>query len=378
MATKKATQPPEMSQSEMQSMQQQIANMQSSLNAVISLLQGGGPAVTKATAQEWQEMTKTEHVVTTGDTLQAQTEASKIKDDLADLVASAKSQKTLTGTIIGVKSANADNNTATQLAEVQYGNDTCTVLIPSYELWDYDVEKYRTKDSEVSVKKAMIDMIGAEVPFVVQKVEKASRTAIASRLAAMEKEIRANYLRTTRTGKPRVMVGSLAEAKIMAIKAHAVIVNVLGIDTAIPALPNDNRLAWDYVPNCPSWCAENGLEKNKIIQVRVQGIDLAKVKKLNREYSLGNVKVSYKDTCVNPLDAYWGTIHEGEVGMAVVTAVTDAGVFCKYKNRVVVLCKTPDLGTAPYPGQQRLVEITLKEERPETGKRIFGIFKSYS
>lgn len=377
MATKK-TRPTEPSQSEMQSMQSQIASMQETMSAVLSLLQGGGPAVTKASAQDWQQMTKTEHVVTTGDTLQAETEASKIKDDLTNLVASAKSQKTLTGTIIGVKSANSDNDTATQLAEIQYGNDTCTVLIPSYELWDYEVEKYRTKDSERPIQKNMIDMLGAEVNFIVQKVDKASRTAIASRLQALEKEVKNNYIRKTRTGKPRVMVGSLVEAKIVAIKAHAVIVNVLGIDTAIPATATDNRLAWDYVPDCPMWCAENGLEKNKIIQVRVQGIDLAKAKKLNREYTLGQIKVNYKVTCPNPIEAYWDRIHEGEVGMATVTAVTGAGVFVKYMNRVTVLCKTPDLGTAPYAGLQRPIEITLKEDRPETGKRIFGIFKSYT
>ena len=377
MASKKTQKPDQ--QSDLQSMQEQISSMKSTMDAVLSLLQAQGPAVQKASAQDWQQMTKTEHIVTTGDTLQAETEASRIKDDLTDLAASAKSQKTLTGTIIGVKSANSDNDTATQLAEIQYGNDTCTVLIPSYELWDYDVMKNRTKESERPIRKNMIDMLGAEVNFVVQRVEKSSRTAIASRLSALEKEIKANYMRTTRTGKPRVMVGSLVEAKVVAIKAHAVIVNVLGIDTAIPALPSDNRLSWDYVPNCPAWCAENGIEKNKIIKVRVQGIELGKVKKLSREFTLGQIKVSYKDTCPNPLDQYWDTIHEGEIGMATVTAVTEAGVFCRYKNRVVVLCKTPDLGTAPYVGMPpRPVEITLKEDRPETGKRIFGIFKSFT
>lgn len=372
MASKKVT---SQEASEMQQVQEQIASLQGSLNAVLALLQEKGPSIVKASDRDWQDMTRTEHVVTTGDTLQAETEASRLKDDLQQLAASAKSQKTLTGTIIGVKSANVDNDTATQLAEVQFGNDTCSVLIPSYVLWDYDVEKYRTKDTEKNIQRNMIDMIGAEIPFIVQRVDKSTKTAIANRVQALEKEIKANYKRTTRTGKPRVMTGSLVEARIIAIKTHALFVNVLGIDTFIPATPNDNRLAWDYVPNVPEWCAANGIKKNKIIQVRVQGIELNKVKKLNREYELGGIKVSYKDTCPNPMDNYWDTIHEGEIGMATVTAVTDSGVFCKYKNRVVVLCKTPDLGSEPYPGETRIVEITLKEDRPDAGKRIFGVFK---
>ena len=373
MASKKVT---SQEASEMQQVQEQIASLQGSLNAVLALLQEKGPSIVKASDRDWQDMTRTEHVVTTGDTLQAETEASRLKDDLQQLAASAKSQKTLTGTIIGVKSANADNDTATQLAEVQFGNDTCTVLIPSYELWDYDVEKYRTKDTEKDIERNMIDMIGAEVPFVVQRVDKSSRTAIASRLQALEKEIRANYRRTTRTGKPRVMVGSLVEAKIIAYKKNSLLVNVLGIDTKIPATREDNRLTWDYVQDIYSWAMENGLYKNTIIQVRVQGIELYKAKKLNREYDLGGIKVSYKDTCQNPMEIYWNTIHEGEKGSCIITGISDAGVFVKYKNRVPVLCKAPEIGKEPKIGDTNfVVEITLKEDKPETGKRIFGIFK---
>ena len=367
---------PEAQNGEMQDMKAQMAAMQGTMEAVLQLLQAKGPAVVKASDKDWNDMTKTEHIVTGGDALQAETEASKLKDDLLDLINSSKSQKTLTGVIIGVKSANADNETATQLAEVKYGNDTCTVLIPSYELWNYDEEKFRVKGYETGIKKNMVDMIGAEINFIVVRVDKGSRTAIASRLRALEKEVNLNYIRITRRGKPRVTAGSLAEAKILAIKAHSIVVNVLGIDTAIPAMSIDNRLAWEYVVDCPSWCAENGLTKNKIIQVRVQQIELQKVKKLNHQYVLGAAKVSYKDTCPNPLEAYWDSIHEGEIGMATVTAVTEVGVFCTYKHRgVPILCKMPDLGTPPAPGERRTVEVTLKEDRPENGKRIFGIFK---
>jgi len=329
------------------------------------------PKVTLASPEEWKALNKSEHIITSGAELKAETKATKFQSDIEKLIASSKSGRILNGTIIGIRSTNSDNGIATWVAEVQFGNDTCTVLIPSYMLYHYDITKYTNPGQERIIHKTMEDMIGADIGFVVRHVDKAKKIAYASRLQALEKEARDNYIRQTRTGKPRAYVGGFVEAKVLAVRNNHIIVNALGSDTIIPAKTTDNRIAWEFVNDCHSL-----FSVNDVIAVKILAVKEEKVDKYNDTYTLVATKLSHKETLDNPLDQYWDTIQEGEIGTAVVTAISNGNVYCKYKNRVSILCKSPDRGTEPYIGQKRNVRITLKKDEPGEGKRIFGVFAS--
>lgn len=345
--------------------------MYSLFNQFMALAAKNSPKVTQATPEEWKEMNKSEHVVTSGSELKAETKVTKTQADLDRLVASSKSGRILTGTIIGIRSTNMDKDIATWVAEVQFGYDTCTVLIPSYMLYHYDINKYTNPGQERIVHNHMQDMIGAEIGFVVRHVDKAKKTAYASRLQALEQIGRDNYIRKTRTGKPRATVGNNVEAKVVAIRNQGIVVEALGAEAIIPANSKDNRIAWEVVNDCHTL-----FSVNDIIQVKILAIQEMKVEKYNDTYNLIAAKLSYKDTQPNPMEEYWDTIQEGEIGTATVTAIRDSGVYCKYKNRVTILCKQPERGTEPFIGQKRNVRITLKKDEPGEGKRIFGVFAS--
>lgn len=342
------------------------------LNQFLSQAAQNTSKVSQASDEEWKEITKSEHIVTSGVELKAKTQATRVQEDLEDLIASSKGSRILTGTIIGVRSTNSDNNVSTWVAEVQYGNDTCKVYIPSYLLYHYDITKYKDPGKENEVHRHMQDMIGADINFVVRHVDKATKTAYASRLQALQQEAQANYVRVTRNGKPRATVGSIVEAKVVAVRNHAIVVDALGAEAIIPAKTGDNRLSWEVIPDC-----HDMFQINDIIPVKIMDMKEVNVEKYSDKYSLVSVKLSHKDTQPNPLDEYWDTITEGEIGMATITAIREGNVYCKYKNRVTILCKYPERGTEPTVGQRRNVKITLKKNEAGEGKRIFGTFTSF-
>jgi len=353
-------------------MTQEESDMLALFSHLMQLASKNAPKIAQASDKEWKELNKSEHIVTSGESLQAETKATKFKSDLERLMASSKSGRILTGTIIGIRSTNVDKDIATWVAEVQFGYDTCTVLIPSYLLYHYDITKYTNPGQERLVHNTMENMIGADIGFVVRHVDKAKKLAYASRLQALEQEAYNNYIRIVRsTGKPRANVGEFIEAKVLAIRNNSIIVNALGSDTIIPANTEDNRISWEFVNDCHTM-----FSVNDVIAVKILGIQEQKVEKYNDSYRLVATKLSHKETLPNPIEEYWDTIQEDEIGTAVVTAIRDGNVYCKYKNRVNILCKSPSRGIEPYIGQKRNVRITLKKDEPGEGKRIFGVFAS--
>lgn len=357
--------------------------------------------VERASDEEWSELKKSEHIVTREkNKLQVKTTSAKTISDLNQLMDSAKSKKHLRGTIVGVQSVALEEEDATKakaleeakkrtgveatsqkddliddistwVAEIQYGEDTCKVLIPSYELFPYKVTDNRSPEQEAIIHNRMYDMIGSEIEFVILHVQKGKKLAFASRLQALDDNGWANYKRETRSGKPRIKVGDIAEAQVVAVRKHGIIVDVNGAECILNCNPESNHLSWDYLEDCHEL-----FKINDIIPVKVNEINTVTHKVYNRTYNLIRAKVSHKETIENPIDKYWDSIRVGEIGLATVTNISDARVFCKYKNRVDILCKAPSHGDAAYIGQTRKVEITIKKEEPGKGKRIFGVFKA--
>lgn len=329
-------------------------------------------ANTRATSKEWANMMKSDHVNTIGPQLKAKTKAVKLQEDFDLLEASKASGITLTGSILGIHSVNPEKSIATWVAEIQFNNDMVNVLIPSYELYHYDLKKYREPGEEQKVHNRMSDMIGSEIEFVVVSIDKKNKTAYASRLAAMAKKSKEYYKKhDSKTEKPRINVGDVVEAKIVCMRAHAIIVDIFGAESVIPGTKTDNRISWEYVNDCHQL-----FNYNEIITVKILEIKPFVTEKNGTEYKLYQVKASYKDTQENPLETYWDSVQEGELGSAVITGIGAGSVFCKYKNRFTILCAYPERRkTDPYIGQQRKVQITTKRIDPDGTKRVFGIFK---
>lgn len=330
---------------------------------------GKDERVAEVTNDEWKKMNASEHVVTYSEHMLVDTEATMANQDKEELMASLKAGRILTGKIVRIKSANKDKAIATHLAEVQFGNDSFRIFIPSYLLYLYNVKSKTTKNDELSVQKVLIDMIGAEVNFIVKFVDLSKKIAYASRLDAMQKIGRENYIKKTSTGRPRVGRGSIVEARIIAVKKHSIVLDVLGSETCISAVTSKNELSWSRIEDC-----RTVFRVNDMIPVRILGIEERVVKKHNEQYKLIFTVVSHRQTTQDPMEKYWDSIDEGDPGRAVVTGIYNGNVFLSFMNRVEILCKAPQHGDMPYIGMECTVKITKKQIGEDGTKRIFGVF----
>lgn len=324
-------------------------------------------SITKATRQEKKQMYSSDHVVTETGELEVKTESTKLKEDLMELNASYQAKRILEGTIIGYRSANPDSDIATNLAEVEFGNGTCTVLIPDFVLFQFDITKYRTKEYQQGIAKRVREMIGARVKFVVKTLDQPNRTAYADRLKAMETEAYANYLRDTREGKPRVIPEMLVQARVVAVRKDALIVYALGSESII----RKNEISWFYISDL-----REEYKVNDMVIVKVLEVKSAEVEKYQHEkYRLVATKLSIKQTTPDPMLKWFDFFKVGGAYQATITGVTESGsgVFVTLQNRVVCMCGYPKFGNLPVLGEQRVVEVTEKKD-DENGKRIYGVF----
>lgn len=324
--------------------------------------------LTRASKAEKKEMFRSEHIITEDGTVPVQTEATMLKQDMMELNASAQARRILEGKIIGVRSANKDNKVATNLAEVAYGNGTCNVLIPDFLLFNYQMDKYRDPGKQKEVEKIVQDMIGVQIKFIVKSFDQKTRTAYADRLKALESESRANYVRPTKDGKPRVTEGLIVQGRITRVAKKGIVVCALGAEATI----KKEDLSWGFIPDCRSV-----YNINDPINLKVMKIEEKHVEKYSEKYTLISATFSAKETSADPMKLYYDYFQEGGKYQATVTYVPTegSGVFVRLQDKVDCLVAFPKFGNLPYAGQQRVVEITTKEIDPDTGrKKIFGIF----
>lgn len=321
-----------------------------------------------ASKKEFKEMMRSEHVIAESSDSKIDTPQTRLRQDLAELNASAQAKRILTGKVVGARPVNPDSKISTILADVKFGNGTCNVYIPSYNFFNYKVSENTTAGEQDKIRKIMDDYVGAEIRFVVRSVEVASKTAYADRIQALDMDGYANYVKTTSTGKPRVSVGSIVQGKVTRVARTGVTVCALGSETTIKANKEENEVSWSYVPDCKQL-----FKVNDTVNCRVLAIKQEEVKKFNNSYTIVRTKLSIRQTTKNPIDEYFDMITEGSHYLSVVTGVFENTVFVKVKDVIDVAVSYPKFGELPERGQERPIRITEKVEK-DGKKLIFGVF----
>jgi len=165
------------------------------------------PNLAKASKKTKKALYKNERIITEYGDDTVDTEATRRSEDYIELVASARENRILQGTITGMRLVgDTDNPAAPILAEVAYGHESFTVCIPSFVLANYKTEKYSTMEERLAIEKDITRRIGSKISFVVQYVDEAAGIAYADRLAALSMIGVKNFLIPQRDGKPRVIV----------------------------------------------------------------------------------------------------------------------------------------------------------------------------
>lgn len=323
--------------------------------------------LTKASKEEKKDMFSSVHVVTESGELRAETESTMLREDMTELNASAQAKRILEGTIIGCRSINPESDTSTTIAELEFGHGTCNVIIPDYALFNYDIEKYRTKEKQREVAKRVEDMIGSRVRFVVKSFDQKTKTAYADRLKAMEFDSFNNYRRETREGRPRVVPGMLAEGRIVAVRKDSLVVYALGSEAVI----KKDETSWFFISDL-----REVFQIDQMVTVKVLATKEVEVEKYGKEkYNLVLTQLSIKQATVDPMTKHYDYFKVGGKYAATITGITESGtgVFVTLQDKVVCMCAYPKYGMLPTVGQKRVVEVTEKKEENGT-KKIYGIF----
>lgn len=328
----------------------------------------------RASNQQRHEMYNSgPHIVESneGDIEKVKTRSAKIREDKIELIASAQSGKVLEGVVAGYRPVETNDASSRRLlADVEFGNGMFRVLIPDYVFVNFHYEENIPQNLQAQIEERMRKMVGSPVHFIVKHVDEKNLTAYADRLKAMEKEIWSNYIRETRTGRPRINPGDTITAQVIAVGNGFIIVNAGGADSRIgrDELAYDAASVSDY---------RQVYKRGEAVVCRVKSVNIREVTKFQGEkYSLAQVKLSVKDCYKNPVEEYWDDFSEGGIYLAKVTNVNEVGVFVSLKNKATCLCAFPSYGRTPYIGEERPVRVTRKEILESGERRISGVIIS--
>lgn len=316
--------------------------------------------VEKASKKQKRDMYKSEHVITEYGDEEVETEATMLRRDYLELVASAKSHKILEGMIMGYRYA-GEMGKSTLLAEIEYGSGYFNVLIPSYLLYDYEVSKYVEHDKlqklEVSIKRR----VGSKIKFVVRHVDEKNQVAYADRLEAQSIIGYTNYLKQQRDEKPRIVNDMIVKSQVIYTSINSITVDALGVDITIPA----SELSHMYVGD-----ARQEFTVGEMVNVRVTDIKETTVEKNGTKYRLVTANGSIKAATPDKKKKLYDQFQVDGVYAAKITYVEEAGVFCRLRGNVDCLCALPRFGRNPKRDDVRMVRITEKDDE---SMFIFGV-----
>lgn len=114
-------------------------------------------------------------------------------------------------------------------------------------------------------------MLGAEVDFMVKGLDSKAKAVIASRKDAMLRKRKTFYLDTDTAGMPRVYVGRVVQARVIAVAEKVVRVEVFGVECSILA----RDLSWDWIGD-----ARERFSVGDKILVRIQEVNVESLEEI--------------------------------------------------------------------------------------------------
>ena len=317
--------------------------------------------IAKASKKDKKEMYRSEHVVTEFGDEEVETEATLLRRDYLELVASAKSGKILEGVVTGYRYA-GEYQKSTVLAEIEYSTGLFMILIPSYLMYDYEVSNYIEPGKIKVIENNIQRRIGSRIKFIVRHVDEKEQIAYADRLFAQSIIGYENYIRPTRDGKPRITEGMIVKGQVIYTTSKGIIVEALGTDILV----RKEELMWSYVGD-----AREEFSVGDSVNIKIKKVEEITVEKNGTNYRLVVASGSVKEATVNHKAKLFDQFKVDGIYSAEITYVEEAGVFCRLRGKVDALIALPRYGINPQRGQQRLVKIT---EKDEDRLFLYGVF----
>ncbi len=321
----------------------------------------GSEKVEAASKRKKSELYRSEHVFTEFGDEEIETDSTKLREDYLNLVESSKVGRILTGKITGYHYA-GERLKSTVLAEVDFGNSTFQVMIPSYLLFDYPIDKYIEPNKIWEIEKEVGRRIGSEVRFIAVNVNEKEKTALGDRLAANSRVSYEQYVKTLRDGAPRIVNGNIVQGQVISVMGRGVLIDCLGIDVFV----KKEELSWQFVGNAKDFC-----QVGQSLNVRIDKIEGYTTERYGNKYKMLAAEGSVRKATPDTREEMYKRFHLGGIYAVEVSYRDTPGVYCVLPGGYSILCAPPDEGETPVKGAMRKVRITNKIDDE---LKIFGVF----
>lgn len=195
-------------------------------------------------------------------------------DYTQDLKNSQSSKKVLSGALSSIEKIDLGEKGNVSVGIVNYHDNR--VLIPLPEM---NIQVKEDGDSNIRKNKIMNNMIGCEIDFIVAQYDAESGSTVGSRRLAMEKKMQDFYIEQT-NGAPLIDVGTVAEARIIAVAESVLRVEVFGVECFVtardmrPAWTANARDIWNVGDPVLVRVKDIKIEDNKVVEISVEGKSL--------------------------------------------------------------------------------------------------------
>lgn len=236
-----------------------------------------------------------------------------------DILASIQSKKILTGTLSSVEIYREGEVNETIYCGVVFYNEF-KIIIPAPEM---NISRYD--------KKIIRSMIGAEVDYIVKKIDDKEKVGIGSRVEAME--LRKNIeLRKHKAG-------DIVQVRVTSMGKNNCRVDCYGLECKVPI----DEIDYGYIDD---------INEHVKIGDKVMGV----IKELDIEKNL--VKISLKEAKDDPYENLIYSLNKGGEYLGIVTGIQEYGIFLSIRKGIHCLCPFPNwTNFSPYIGEKFVVKI---------------------
>ena len=160
-------------------------------------------------------------------------ETQQSKEDLIwhEITNAYRTRRILTGTLGGIERLEG----GATIAIIYYKN--FRVVIPITEMMIHLIEDEAHNYGEISLRQNKIvnTMLGCEIDFIIKGLDSKTRSIAASRKDAMLKKRQIFYLDQDVSGNHKIYEDRVVQARVIAVAAKVVRVEIFGVETSIPA-----------------------------------------------------------------------------------------------------------------------------------------------
>ena len=187
------------------------------------------------------------------------------------------------------------------------------VVIPLRELvWGMpnDLNGKAYQDMILRYHKALSNMLGCEIDFVIKGIDANSRSIVASRTEAMQRKRRQFYFEPGEDGKCRVYPGRIVQARVIQVAEKAIRIEAFGVECSIMA----RDLSWDWIGDVRERFSVGDQVLIRVTEIRDDTVEDLKIKadvksvSGNKQNNLSLCRVQSK-YAGKVTDIYKGTVY---------------------------------------------------------------------